>query len=392
MMKNIIRLALILGCLFGHTIFALNAQQTLEGLNTYVKKYHNKLIPITTGKLAGKFLLLDFDFLHPNQEALLEAEDLFFHNWKKNQRPLTTLASKTGKTEFLNKQGFTAVSIGSSSTQAYHMVGDKMEDIRTFEYFLGSEDFMADNARANLQLQFMLADLSAVKNAQGQTKPIVFMNSIAFATPTNVAVTGFDAINLTTGLTPLFGSKDKRDAGLNTIANRIVSFLNNSWEITNAYLLKTKNKSDKILNKWTNALVQRLFKAGELGYVADMGGNGFSLKLVENLAFEDSFDYIKKYNSTDKYLESQNKFVEHFISKPDENYGVLDEAIERIINTAINGLEIEWFSSNNTALRTQKVFKIAIRQSGRLRKLFLDAGGSFRANDPVAMPPAVAAY
>ena len=83
MTKNIIKLALVL-CLFGNAIFAGQKEETLAGLQAYVSKYNNTLVPLT-GKLEGKFLQIDFDFLHPHQEAALEGEDLFIHNWEKNQ-------------------------------------------------------------------------------------------------------------------------------------------------------------------------------------------------------------------------------------------------------------------------------------------------------------------
>lgn len=375
MIKNIFRSVLVLSFILSSTSFASVA--TLRGLQRHVAKHHNRMIPLT-GYLDGKFLHVDFDFLEPQMEAKLEGEDLFIHNWKKNQLTMDKLAKKTGIADFSNKEGFLAVSIGSSSTQAYHFDG---KEVKTFQYFMGTDNFgSANSLAARLQLQFMLNDLSTVKKAgTNVSKPIVFMNSIAFADVIGVELTGFDPINLIDGKMARFGSDIRKNAGTNALANGLVEFLQTNWNINQAFLLKTKNKADKILNKWTNALVQRLFAPKELGFVADMGGSGCSLKLVEYLAFEDTFDYIKKYNNgNDEYMEPQDDIVYHFEQKPLMPNLALDEAIERIINTAINGLEIEFFSSNNPALKNQQVFKLVIRQSGKLRKLFLDNGGSFR--------------
>lgn len=376
MIKNIFRSAFLLSFILSSTSFA--SVHTLPGLQSYVAKYHNRVIPLT-GKLDGKFLQVDFDFLEPKMEAKLEGEDLFIHNWKKNQRTMEKLAKTTGIADFAHKEGFIAVSIGSSSTQAYHFQNGRVE---TFNWFLGTDNFGAgDSFAARFQLQYMLHELGTAKKAgTGVSKPIVFMNSIAFADVIGVNLTGFDAISLASfGEKPKFGSNNKKNAGTNVLANGIVEFLQNNWNINHAFLLKTKNKADKILNKWTNALVQRLFAPKEFGFVGDMGGSGYSLKFVEYLAFEDTYDYIKKYNDgNDSYLTPQDDIVSHFETNPLANNAALDEAIERLINTAINGLEIEFYSSNNPDLKSQKVFKLVIRQSGKLRKLFLDNGGSFR--------------
>ncbi len=374
MIKNSFRFLLLTSFILSSTSFA--ARAILEGLQNHVNKHHGLRVPLT-GDLDGKALLLDFDFLEPEMEATLEGEDLFIHNWKKNQNTMARVAKETGIEDFANREGFTAVSIGSSSSQAYHFDG---KDVKTFQWFLGTDDFgKSGSLGSKLQLASLLAALSNIKSANNDySKPIVFMNSIAFASPVGVTLTGFDLINLSSGPNVTF--LNPKDEGTNILANDLVELLTRNWKIYHAFLLKTKNKSDKILNKWTNSLVQRLFAPNELGFVGDMGGSGFSLKLVENRAFDDAIDYISKFNDkNDKYLTKQDEIVKHFendsiVSEPNV---ALDDAIQRIIRSASAGL-LEESRKSNPAFKDQEVFRVVIRQSGKLRKLFLDNGGTFR--------------
>lgn len=378
---------ILLGLFFSSAILALNP--TAIGLTQYVAKY-NKVIPLE-GELEGKQLKLDFDFLAHSQESKMEGEDLFKHNWKNNISRLAAF-SKLAQSDFNDPNSFLAVSIGSSSTQGYHFNNGAVEN---FEFYLGTDDFK-DAASVTAETKMILNNM--LDKVESINKKTVFLNSISFASldkSYHGETPEVDAISLTTDyantnrLAKFFG--EGRDAPTAILANALVEGLLRRVNPYEAFIHRFSpgplSKKVKLLNKWTNTLVQSEFKEDEFGVVCDIGGGSYSAKWVEKKEFDDSKNLVEthfKKNKDDKSFDKffvvkdgkdvevkQEDVLKHYVKTPGQTHEALVNSMDRIIDTAKKEI-LAQFRKDPAKFANLKEFKVLIRQSGKLRKLYFD--------------------
>ena len=281
-------------------------------------------------------LNINFEFLSNEQEAKYEALDFFDYHWNKpNKEIINDIHKQTRSSAFIltpKESDFIVISMGSSSTQAYHLHNG---DIEIFTYSTGVKNLKEND------LNYIIRDIEKVN------KHVLFINAIGYGVPQNVH---YLELPIDHSITLL------NDESSNIIMN-ISNKLKDSQFEKVAVIVNSQIKP-KIKNKWTNSLAQELkVQENEHSFFVDYGGGRFSIQHVKGYKIDDGF-FNYKYDQEPiiNYYKKGNVGIESTL--------LLNQKI--ILDAIQNYIEHESFQD----FIKQSKFNIIIRQTGKLRELY----------------------
>lgn len=356
------------------TVAALDHWMSVLGEPMSIKKDNNTI----NAKVQAAFLSID-------DEAASEGDDFFFGSWEDfnvggktvngNRVRLENSLAKTDAA-FKDKTKFTVASVGSSSTQIYHVKADGA--LEYFGFYAGTTPSADRDA--------LIKDMTDKIIAIG--KPVVFINSIAFARPEDGATGDEWSTKLDDKAKFHVKKKDSEDddtAGI--VANMLVTNLKGFDK--GAYLWKKTDKADKLINKWTMGMAKNdtLFKDDDIGFIVDFGGGGLSTKAVIKNNFDDTVSWSKEKpkDQKDKSEDyTQAPVVAEYKKGPDAAY--VNDVLKGQREKIQNGLQ-RWADDvgNKDALdKLQKDFPVVIFQTGQLRELYFKSKAIIKAAEEAA--------
>lgn len=340
-----------------------HARKVVAALDAWIADF-NKGIPLT-GAAAGKILKVNLEFLPHAEEARLESADFFDDkNWAANSAALVKLADAVNEPLFKEKEKFLAMSVGSSSTQGYYMENGVAKG---FGYLFGTtpitdaEQLKEKEKRINK----MVDDIVKLG------RPVVFIGSLGFAYEEGYVPPQKDTPEAAAEFhpNPMDGSKKFVSDKAGDLANLLVAKFKEK-QFKKAYVLKA-GKATKLQNKWTRTLVKEsaAFANGKRGFVGDIGGNGFSVKFVNELGvFVDAENLVKMAGKSDDFLD-QESVVKAYSTEP-EKTGI-HQTLTGIKKTIFEGIQY-WMdqATNKAQFDAATEFPAEFRQTGMLRELY----------------------
>lgn len=339
---------------------------------------------------ADKTFNFTLKVLTQKEEMNGEAKDLFDYSWAKNQVTLAKLADQVGVPAFKEKEGFVMVSIGSSSTQGYYVYNGKAKG---FGYLFGT-GALGDKAKEG-EKDAAIDDLDVMmKGLKALGRPVVFTNSVSFAeypgyvpptkgsaeernefVPMRVPYDGGQKFDETypKGRDKVGDKPNTASMMANIIAEKVTAL-----GMKDVFILKA-SKLSKLANKWTRSFIRELpgFK-NRFAWMGDLGGGGYSIKLVANNDFVDEEDNLiwkdapDKAAKTDEYdqepvLTALDTDIDNFKDQYENDGNAYGKMLGQLYAAITKSLED---NKAKPGFKDQPSYEIWMGQTGKVRALY----------------------
>lgn len=305
----------------------------------------------------AKKIIVDFAFLDRDSERKFQMEDLINNHGKENLNILEKAQEITG----LNFSQHNAiwVGIGRLYSSIYYVNNGGMGSI---QYSFGTD--VHDQKAMNK----MFAKLAELQDDLGV--PLLFFDAISYAKPISGAVGDEYVFTNMRDFKTSFGDEEKADI----MANRLIGEMNNRNLRGAIYHIGSKN--EKVLNKWTNAIVQNYsqFERGRIGFIADIGKT-YSVKVADQRKVNDKDNLIVTLLGAGEDKYQFDEAIRLFTHQPDPNKSnpIMDEVFDKITLSAKRWL-IENSKGKNLQIakkiERQNIFYIIVRATGELSALY----------------------
>ncbi len=305
----------------------------------------------------AKKIIVDFAFLDPDSERKFQMEDLINNHGKENRNILKKAQELTGLD--FGQPNEIWVGIGRLYSSIYYVSNSGMNSIQyPFGMDVHDQDAIEEMFRKLVDLQNRL-------NA-----PLLFFDAISYAKPTSGALgTEYVFTNMRDSNTS-FGNQEKADI----MANRLIGEMETHGLEGAIYHIGSKN--EKVLNKWTNAIVQNYsqFERGRLGFIADIGKT-YSVKVADQRKVNDKDNLIVTMLGAGEDKYQFDDAIRLFTHQPDPNKSnpIMDEVFDKITLSAKRWL-IENSKDKNLQIakkiERQNIFYIIVRATGELSALY----------------------
>lgn len=303
----------------------INELDHKQQLQKYIK-YMNQKVTISNIVLEK-----DFDFLSNGDESKYEALDFFEHNWERNKAKLGRLNLFLNSPNCFDRTDlattFIVVSIGSSSTQTYHI----KEKMITSYYHFGT-----GNHNKN-EIKRLTEDISKT------SLHIIFIDSISRCILGNKEF--FDVSKLTL-------ADCKKSIIDNSVGRLLVTIVVNISSSQKIIVTNHNSSEESFKNKWTYALAVEN-KIDNHSFYIDYGGSRFNINHVINGTTD---------RSIIRFKYDQNLFLDYYKSGKSDIYELLI-SLDMLINGYISNYIITQKLNGNK-------FKVIIRQTGKLREYY----------------------
>ncbi|AYV86890.1 MAG: hypothetical protein Sylvanvirus12_22 [Sylvanvirus sp.] len=311
--------------------------------NTYIQ-YMNE--PVQAGK-SNMFeptvtLLPDFAFLTNKEEAQYEALDFFEYHWKENATKINIINLAIGNSTYIyptpdRSSNFLVVSMGSSSTQAYHV--DEGQT-KTITYETGTS-----NLKEN-ELQRLVSDIYTLQ------KSVLFINSIGFGVPENMPCLVLPALSSSL-------SNDKASMAIIQLSNLLVETASPN-QLRPTILVVSSKQKPKFKNDWTNAFIHEIkISTSEHSFFVDYGGGSISVQHALGQNMDDQ--------ALAKFKYDQDAVLDFYTSG---EYKRFDIPVAPTLQSNHDMIMNDIFDYIRHQQLNQRQFVVRIRQTGRLRELY----------------------
>lgn len=297
------------------------------------------------------------DFQSDESERIFR-RDVFFDNklgWPKNQGILNTIAQQSDQAQFLRKDGFVAVEIGTISTDVRHMQGiDSVSD----RYLIGTNaDLTGQTPESSSAQSAFVEMMSSLQGAQRAGRPVIFFGSIGFAT---VAPSPNLVVDLNQPI--LFYGANPRSARVNHMLVAISQFVKEHG--INAYLYRNNRvESQRFCTSYESLLAQpgNLFAKDSIGFLAEHHPIFIEARIVMD-------GTVQKENLISHENERQEKDVlDILVTRPHEGQALLKTRIEHMIRAVKTWIEA---NSRSPKVQAQRQFNLRIVLRGKLGNAF----------------------